>query len=177
MFKAVERSIKNSYVNRKAPPLEYETINNFFAITATVGVFAIYFGFRGTLTANFQNIAIQELYRKFLILPIALFLPITLVYSFYPRYVLKKIYDNDIIGQIRSLENLKEKSLGGNISVIERFELEKYISEIKEKLMAERNQLPILTYKDSPSLLLVILMLLQLIVQYDRVIGDFLKLF
>jgi len=177
MFKAIEENLKNSNICKKTSVIEYETINNFFAITATVGIFAIYFGFRGTLTANFQNVAFQEIIKKSLILPVVLFVPITLVYSFYPRYVLKKLFDCEIIGQIQKLESLKEESLNGTISIKEKLEIEKTISDVKEKLMAERKQLPILTYKDSPSLALVIMMVLQLIVQYDKVIGDFFKLF
>ena len=60
---------------------------------------------------------------------------------------------------------------------IEQLNIEKTLSEIKEKLLAERKQMPVVNLKDSPSLALVFLMLVQLITQYDNVIKDFFKIF
>ncbi|MFA6981280.1 MAG: hypothetical protein WC209_18280 [Ignavibacteriaceae bacterium] len=177
MFKALEEELKDNPISKIVPALEYETINNFFTITATIGIFGLYFGFRGTLTANLDILMAFEPLRKLFILPVILFLPIALVYSFYPRYILKKIYDMEIINQLRKLENIRLNSMDEDIQTKERLDIEKTVSEIKEKLLAERKQLPIINYKDSPSLGLVILMLLQLIVQYDKVINDFFKIF
>ncbi len=177
MFKAIEESLEVQDLHKKVSPLEYASINNFLALTATMGVFAIYFGFRGTLTANFGVAGFEDSLRRFFILPLGLFLPATLVYSFYPRFVLKKLHDHQILAQIRIFEDLKLASQKKRATAKERLEVEKLLSEIKEKLVAERKQLPIIGYKDSPSLALVILMILQLIFQNDKIVRDFFRIF
>ena len=177
MFKAIEENLHNNNISKKVAALDFESINNFFAITSTLGIAAIYFGFRGTLTANFDLSITQEPLRKFLILPVVLFLPITLLYSFYPRYILKKIFDLEILNQVKDLERLKSVAINEGKTIKEKLEIEKIISDVKEKLLSERKQLPIISYKDSPSLLLVILMILHFIIQYDNTINSFFKIF
>lgn len=156
--------------------MEFETINNFFVVTATIGILGIYVGFRGTLTANFLSASNNgAMIRKILIFPVGVFLPVALVYSFYPRYVLKRIYEYDIIKKVRDLEVLRSSALDKEESIKERIGMDKTIAEIKEKLMLERSQFPIISLKDSPSLLVAILMLIQLVAQYDSVISGYLK--
>ncbi len=177
MFKSIEEGLQSYKIRKRISPLDYESINNFFTITATMGIFAIYFGFRGTLTANFSEISLDGSFRKLLIFPLIIFLPITLVYSFYPRYILKKINDLEILEQVKELENLKSTILQTKISTKEVLEIENLISSIKDKLISERKQMPLISFKDSPSLLIVILMIIQLIIQYDKTISEFFKVF
>jgi hypothetical protein len=62
-------------------------------------------------------------------------------------------------------------------SLKERIEMQKTLSEIKEKILLERHQFPIVSLKDSPSLLISILMILQFIGQYDKTINEFFRSF
>lgn len=177
MFKAIEENLQYLRIRKTISSLDYEAINNFFAITATLGIFAIYIGFRGTLTANFTTVIIEESFNKLLVLPLIFFLPVTLVYSFYPRYILKKINDLEIASQIKNLEKLRENIFEEKATAKEQLEIENLISGIKEKLVTERKQMPLISYKDSPSLVIAILMIIQLIIQYDKTITDFFKMF
>src|SRR5258708_2751196 len=75
-------------------PIHLENLTTYLALTSSIGLFAIYAGFRGTLTAGFQFH--QEVWRTFLTTPIILFLPGTLFYNYYPRYVFRKILQHRV---------------------------------------------------------------------------------
>ena len=177
MFKSLEENLVGNITLKSASPMAFDTLNNFFTVTSTIGIVAIYFGFRGTLTANLEIFEAEETLRRLFIMPVILFLPVTLFYSFYPRYVLKKIYDIEIINKLNKLEQIESHSFNESEITIDQLNIEKTLTEIKEKLLAERKQMPIINLKDSPSLALVFLILLQLIVQYDNVVNDFFKIF
>ena len=149
--------------------LDLEVIDSFFVISSTIGVLAIYLGFRGTLTANFTNT--PEVFRSLLILPTILYLPATLCYSFYPRYVLRKIAECDILCRIEEFEKTAE-SLGGS-SLKDSLELRKLILELKEKMTNEYKATSLLSIKDAPSLTLSIILAIQLIFQKDSTVANF----
>ncbi len=177
MFKSLEDSEKRIELTRNIVPLEFNNLNYFFVITSTVGVAGIYLGFRGTLTANFVLDPEGIITRKLLIFPVILFLPLTLCYSFYPRYVLKKLYENDIIKKIKEIEEKRQRVADERNSLKDKIEMDKTLSEIREKLIMERDQFPLISLKDSPSLLISIIMVIQFISQYDTAISDFFKTF
>ncbi|MBI5021127.1 MAG: hypothetical protein HZB59_06810 [Ignavibacteriales bacterium] len=177
MFKSLEDSEKRLEVTRNIVPLEFENLNYFFVITSTIGVAGIYLGFRGTLTANFILDPDGIITRKLLIFPVILFLPLTLCYSFYPRYVLKKIYENDIIKKVKEIEEKRRNIPNELISLKDKIEIDMTLSEIREKLIMERDQFPLISLKDSPSLLISIIMVIQFIAQYDTAINEFFKIF
>ncbi len=54
--------------------------------------------------------------------------------------------------------------------------MEKLLMEIKEKLVRERHKNPLLTFKDSPSLVIALIFLIQFITQNDLAIKDFINL-
>src|SRR5207302_1611087 len=75
-------------------PLNLENISSYLAITTVIGLISIYAGFRGTVTAGFQFQ--HEVWRVFLLTPLILFVPGTLFYDYYPRYVLRKIVQHKV---------------------------------------------------------------------------------
>lgn len=157
-------------------PYHMERFNTYFIVTATMGIVAIYFAFRGTLTAGF-TFPIDYL-EKVLVFPLIIYLPIGLMYSFYPRYVLKRVHDRSNIDQVDRLEKIR-KELNGEtrLELQEKLHLHQAIADLREKLVHETRQLPILNIKDYPSLLLAILMFVQYILREDSVVSDFLDRF
>ena len=163
--------------NSNVSPLHIETFNTYFTVISTIGIIALYLAFRGTLTANFVNATEGTLLRTILIFPIVIFSSAPMLYSFYPRYILKRIYDNNFISRIAELEQGTNTDLTGNRSIKERLEMEKLMIDIKESLTLERNKMTILNIKDLPSILLLIVMLIQFIISHDNIISVFLKSF
>lgn len=156
-----------------ATRLHMETIDFFFVLSSTIGIFAIYFGFRGTLTANFQNT--PEMFKDLLILPVALYLPATLCFSFYPRYVLKKVAERDTLQRIDEMLGTPDPPPEGDYQTS--LELRKLVLEVREKMLQEHKAPPILRLKDAPSLTLSLIILVQFLWQSDAIVKDFLARF
>lgn len=153
--------------------LRLEAIDSFFVVTSTVGIFAIYAGFRGTLTANF--VETPEVVESLLILPVILYLPGTLTYSFYPRYVLRKLAERDTIRRIEeTVGNLDPEGEGDPQSALE---LRKLMLEVREKMMREHRSPPILGLKDAPSLTMSLLIIVQFIWKSDSLVATFFERF
>jgi hypothetical protein len=151
------------------PIQDVRTIDLFFVVSSAMSMIALYVCFRGTLTAFATA---PPLFYKALIIPLLFFLPAVLVYSFYPRYVLRLVWEADTLASIERFE--------ADTAAIEMTDLKtaleyrKLILDVKEKTLAERKALPILSFKDAPTLTLGFLMAIQLIVQKDPVIARFL---
>lgn len=161
--------------NERTSPIHLETFNSYFIIISSVGILSLYLAFRGTLTANFTHAPDGSLMRTFLIFPIILFSAAPLMYSFYPRYVIKRIYDSNIISRITTIENLMENKNKEDVSIKEKLETEKLLLDIKESLTMERSKQNIFNLKDIPSILLIILMVLQVIIPHDNVVKEFIR--
>jgi len=129
MFKKLDDQYKNITIDRWAIISNFETLNSFFIITSTFAVAATYIAFRGTLSANFTYPS--EFLKVCLMYPLILFMPALLVYSFYPRYVFRKIFDHDIYVKIEQLE----KDIKGTHkdTLKDKLEMEKILAEVKEK--------------------------------------------
>jgi hypothetical protein len=153
--------------------IRIETIDFFFVLTSTMGIFAIYAGFRGTLTANFENT--PEIFRDLLILPLILYLPATLCYSLYPRYVLRKIAERETIRRIE--ETLGPVELPTAKDVEASLKLRKLVLEVREGMLREHRAPPLLGLKDAPSLTLSLVILVQFIWHSDKIVSDFLSRF
>ncbi|HEX7831823.1 MAG TPA: hypothetical protein VF787_19360 [Thermoanaerobaculia bacterium] len=149
--------------------MDLQSIDSFFVVSATLGVLAIYLGFRGTLTANF--VGTTELFRKLMILPILLYLPATLCYSLYPRWVLRQVSECDTLQLVDEFEEQtslhKEKGFKANLA------LRAMILDVKEKILNDRRSVPLLSLKDAPSLTMSIVIVLQFIAQKDTVVSEF----
>jgi len=176
LFMHLEANSDTIEYTGNSSPMIMESINTFLIITATLGLIAIYFGFRGTLTAGF---AFKEpIFKKALILPIVIYLPATLIYSFYPRLVLKHISDKRIILKIEKLNQLNDTIMNDpRNSIKEKVEFQRSIADLKEKIYSETKRFPVLGLKDSPSLLLSLLIIIQFIMGRDQTISSFFDLF
>ena len=164
-----QRGSTTRLTRKRRVGMDLETIDSFFVISSTIGVASIYLGFRGTLTANFVNT--PEVFKSLLILPTILYLPATLCFSFYPRYVLRKIAECDILCRIQEFEDDAEKLQPSTLK--DGLELRKLILELKDKMVSEYKASPLLSIKDAPSLTISILLVLQFVFQKDSVVSGF----
>lgn len=173
LFRFVEMNSSAASAERismRAPfrAVDVETIDIFFITSAAMCVFAIYVGFRTTLTAFASGPA---MFHKALIIPVFFFLPAALVYSFYPRYILRQVGENDTF---LALARFAEETDGEQPSDFKTaLELRKLILDVREKMLAERRALPLLSFKDAPALTLTILMAIQFLMQKDPIISSF----
>jgi hypothetical protein len=153
--------------------LALQNIDSFFVISSTLGVLAIYLGFRGTLTANF--VGNSDLFRKMMVLPLVFYLPATLFYSLYPRYVLRQISECDTLELIKELEQqcINETFDGLKAGL----EFRKLVLDVKEKIVNDRRIVPLLGIRDAPSLTMSIIIVIQFVAQKDSVVAGFLNRF
>lgn len=176
LFRFIEQNGNAAALQRisiKAPfrGLEIHTIDLFFVISSGMCIFAVYVCFRTTLSA----FALAPLfYYKAMIVPVFFFLPAALVYSFYPRYVLRQVWEADTFVAIDLFAS--EMAVSSPIDMKANLEIRKLILEVKERMLAERRTLPLFSLRDAPTLTMSLLMLIQLVMQKDPVIaGWFLK--
>lgn len=151
--------------------MEIRTIDAFLVTSATMGVFTLYVGIRATLTATFADSV--PFLRELLLLPFILYLPATLCYSFYPRYVLRHISECDAVASIETFERQVASTPPDDIRA--NLELRKLIMDLKEKMLNDCRSVPVLGLKDAPSLTMSIIIVLQVIAQKDSVYADFLN--
>jgi len=147
---------------------DLQAIDLYFILTSGLAILAVYVCFRTTLTA-FQNA--PPAYYKALLIPVLFFLPAALVYSFYPRWVLRQVWDTDTLVDVESFANEEELKKQGDL--VRSLELRKLILEVKEKMLAERRAAPLFTFKDAPTLTLAILMLIQIVAQKDPILSNY----
>lgn len=147
---------------------DLQSIDLYFVISSAMALLAVYVCFRTTLTA-FHNA--PTAYYKAMIVPVLFFLPASLIYSFYPRWVLRQVWEADTIVAVDEFaESAKEI---GQPDLVRTLEVRKLIMEVKEKMLDERRAAPLFTFKDAPTLTMAFLMLLQLIAQKDPVLADY----
>jgi len=142
-------------------PLYLENLTSYLAFTTALGLVAIYAGFRGTLTAGFQFE--HPVWRIFLSTPIILFLPGTLLYNYYPRYVLRKIV------QHKAFRTMERLGLSDDITA------KSLILDLRQSALLSSEILPFLDYKSLPSYLLAIFFALSVAYNNDPAIKAFLK--
>ncbi|HYI13164.1 MAG TPA: hypothetical protein VEK57_29220 [Thermoanaerobaculia bacterium] len=151
--------------------LELRTIDTFLVMSATMGVLTLYIGIRATLTATFFDSV--PFIRELLLLPFVLYLPATLCYSFYPRYVLRHISECDTLFSIEEFERQIATSPPADLK--SSLELRKLLMDVKETMLNDCRATPILGLKDAPSLTMSLIILIQVIVQKDSVYANFVK--
>lgn len=140
-------------------PLHIENLTTYLALTTTIGLTAVYAGFRGTLTAGF-TFPYDDL-RPLLSTPLILFLPATLLYNYYPRYVLRKIAHYHIF------MNLQNLSVGSKINA------RSLLLEVKEYVILSSQIIPFLDHKNIPSYFIAILFVFSLVYNYDPSVKNF----
>lgn len=145
--------------------VDVQAIDLYFIISSGMAILAVYVCFRTTLTA-FQGAPPH--YYKLMIIPVFFFLPAALIYSFYPRYVLRQVWETDTFVVVDKVA--ADPATTAEESPEKVLELRKLILEVREKMMAERRSIPLFSFKDAPTLTMAILMLLQLAAQKDPAI-------
>jgi hypothetical protein len=106
-------------------------------------------------------------------LPAILYLPATLCFSFYPRYVLRKVAECDILCRIQEFEDDAEKLQPASLK--DGLELRKLILDLKDKMVNEYKAVPLLSFKDAPSLTISLIFVIQFIFQKDSVVAEFFR--
>ncbi len=160
-FHGLFESIENVEFRRVYSPLHLENLTTYLALTTALGLIALYGGFRGTLTAGFQFH--HELWRAFLSTPIVLFLPGTLFYNYYPRYVLRKVV------QYRVLKTMERLGSADNVDA------KGLLLDLKENAVLSSQILPFLDYKSLPSYLLAIFFAVSLAYNSDPAVKVFIR--
>lgn len=142
-------------------PIHFENITSYLSLTTALGLIAIYSGFRGTLTTAFQFD--NEIWKTFLTVPLVLFLPGTLFYNYYPRYVLRKILQHKVFETMQRLgvaDDLSARSL---------------VVDLKETVALNSQILPFLDYKSLPAYLLAISFGISLAYNSDPAVKRFIQ--
>jgi len=142
-------------------PIHLENITSYLAITTVIGLISIYAGFRGTVTAGFEFQ--HEVWRVFLLTPLILFVPGTLFYDYYPRYVLRKIVQHKVFELMTRLGASDGSDASGLVDKLQR-------------AAATNSQiLPFVDYKTLPSYLIAILFVISLAYNNDPTVRAFLQ--
>lgn len=149
---------------------DLQMVDLYFIISAAMAIFAVYICFRTTLTAFHEA---PLVYYKAMIIPVLFFLPAALVYTFYPRWVLREVWETDTFVAVEKFAEGAEAGEAGDLK--RSLEMRKLIMEVKEKMVAERRAAPLFTFKDAPTLTMAILMLLQLVAQKDPILLEYFR--
>lgn len=144
-------------------PLHLENLTTYLALTTALGLTAIYAGFRGTLTAGFEFR--HEAWRMLLSTPLVLFLPGTLFYNYYPRYVLKKIVQHKVFKAMERLGSADDQNAKA------------LLMNLKECAFVNSQILPFLDYKSLPSYLVAIVFAGSLAYNNDPTVQSFIRYF
>lgn len=192
-FHTLEENIEQLGLQDNVNIVELEDFNLYLSCLFLAAVIALYFAFRGTLTANFtflpphQWIAnVVNLFmapgssyasvRNLLLYPIVIFLPLTLFASFYMKLVLHKIYLFSIKQKVEEIDRLAKPIIDNadsGESKIAVIDVRKAALELKEKIVQNNQVLPLVTAKDSPSIILAVIVVIQFIWINDTQIKKF----
>jgi hypothetical protein len=142
-------------------PLYLESLTTYLAISTVLGLVSIYAGFRGTVTAGFEFE--HQVWRVFLVTPLVLFVPGTLFYDYYPRYVLRKLLQHKVFKVMERLgapDTLDTRSL---------------LMDLRETSASSSQILPFVDYKTLPSYLIAILFVISLAYNNDPAVKAFVE--
>jgi hypothetical protein len=142
-------------------PLHLENLTAYLATTTVIGLIAIYAGFRGTVTAGFEFR--HEVWRVFLVTPLLLFVPGTLFYDYYPRYVLRKILQHKVF---RVMERL---------GASDELDARSLVLSLREASATSSQILPFVDYKTLPSYLIAVLFVISLAYNNDPAVKAFVE--
>src|SRR4029077_3156390 len=169
LFNFLERNAGDIRLQDDVNIVELEYFNLYLSTLFLTATLALYFAFRGTLTANFTfappNQAIERIVtlfiapegnysavRNLLLYPIVIFLPLALFSSFYMKLVLRKIYLGSIKQKGAEVDTFAKaiiddaESKNPETAIIE---VRKTVMELKEKIIQNKKVLPLFTLSDS----------------------------
>lgn len=192
-FHVLETNIENIDLQDNVNIVELENFSMYLSLLFLTAIIALYLAFRGTLTANFTFMpphpwvdATVRLFiapgadyssvRNLLVYPIVIFLPLSLIASFYMKLVLRRIYLISVKRKVSEIDQLAKPIIEGadaKSSELAVLEVRKAVFELKEKVVNNNNVLPLVSIKDSPSILLVAVVILQFIWINDAEIHQF----
>ncbi len=195
LFKLIEESLTEIRLQKNTQVLELENFNFYLSLLFLSATVALYFAFRGTLTANFTFVPPEPvkfilgfhgasdyaIAKKLLLFPLAIFLPYTLFGGFYIRYVLRKVYLNGIKRELDEIDSLTEPYLTergfpkSDNEVNRIIRIRTAVLELKDKIIQNNRVLPLVNLRDSPSIVLLIIIIVQFVYQYDKTIRDFVR--
>ena len=195
LFSSLERNVDDVELQDNVNIVELENFNLYLSTLFLVTVIALYFAFRGTLTANFTfvpptrwvgdviNIFLPPTssyrsVRNLLIYPIVLFLPLAAFAGFYVRLVLRKIYLVSIKRKILEIDDLARpimENVGAPYPIDRIIEIRNAAMDLKGKILSNNKVLPLVDLKDSPSIILLLIILIQFIVSNDVTMKSFLQ--
>jgi hypothetical protein len=161
-FHELYQSMDSVEFRRVYNPLHLENVTTYLALTTTLGLVAIYAGFRGTLTAGFRFHA--EVWKAFLSTPLILFLPGTLFYNYYPRYVLRKILQHKVFRTMEKLGASDDLGEPGTKALL---------LDLRENAVLSSQILPFLDYKSLPSYVLAVFFAISLAYNSDPAVKVF----
>ncbi|MCR9121050.1 MAG: hypothetical protein NXH91_02130 [Phyllobacteriaceae bacterium] len=193
IFHTLEENVDQVDLQDNVNIVELENFHFYLSILFLTAIVALYFAFRGTLTANFTFTpphpwigSVVNLFlapggdyssvRNLLLYPIVLFLPLALFASFYMKLVLRKIYLASIKRKVDEIDTLTRPIIedadtsGTEVRIIE---VRKLALELKEKIIQNNKVLPLITLKDTPSIALIIIVILQFVWINDGQISGF----
>lgn len=194
-FGTLERNIDRIRLKNDVHLLELENFNFYLSTLFLAGTVALYFAFRGTLTANFTFIPpfewvdrLVNLFippgssygsvRSLLIYPMVVFAPFAIFAGFYMRLVLRKIYLTSIKQKIAEIDELASPFLEGASArrtgdrIIE---IRNAVMDLKGKITNNNKSPSLVGIKDSPSIILILIIVAQFIVHNDPTIRGFMN--
>jgi hypothetical protein len=194
LFNTLEKNIEKIELQNNVHILELENFNLYLSTLFLTATIALYFAFRGTLTANFTFVPPYEWInylvhlfipspdnyksvRNLLIYPIIIFLPFAAFAAFYMRLVLRKIYLTSIKRRILEIDELAKPAVenaASSYTVDRIIEIRNAVMDLKEKIIKNNKVLPLVDIKDSPSIILLAIIFIQFIIHNDSTIKDFL---
>jgi hypothetical protein len=146
---------RNLFRNR-----ELDAINVYIHVASTLTVFFGYIHIRGYFGGQFHyGSLLGESAKVFLLIPVIIATPVLLIFNFYPRAVLRKLYSKSIDVEI---ERLKEAMKSDSIS---EFEKRSYLLEFEKMSREELRYSLQLSLSDLPIGITIIVMALESLVK------------
>ncbi|HEX8692647.1 MAG TPA: hypothetical protein VF746_09525 [Longimicrobium sp.] len=150
LFKQRELNVVNTYVQNPRRHLfkerKLDAVNTYVQTVSILALIGVYLGVRSYYGAPFlYDSFIGRSAQVFLLLPVIIATPVLLIFNFYPREVLRKIYDKSIDIELASLhEEIKNATLSGFEKKLRLMEFEKmYREELQYSLQLSWSDLPI----------------------------------
>lgn len=133
--------IRNLFKERKL-----DVVNTYVQMMSILAIVGVYLGVRSYYNAPFRyDSFIGESAKVLLLLPIIIATPVLLIFNFFPREVLRKIYDRSIAIELDRLgEEMKNENLSEFEKKVRLLEFEKmYREELRYGLQLSLSDLPI----------------------------------
>ncbi|MDB5584768.1 MAG: hypothetical protein JWR80_9944 [Bradyrhizobium sp.] len=197
LFSTIEQNLGHVRLRNNVHILELDSFNLYLSTLFFAGAVALYFAFRGTLTANFTFVPpfgwADDLVRIFistdgdykqvrnlLIYPIVIFVPYGIIAGFYIRIVLRKIYLASIKQKICEIDDLASPFIDGTNAKNtgdRAIEIRNAVMDLKGKIMSDSKDLSLVNIKDSPSIVLLVIIAIQFVMHNDGTIKGFMSNF